>query len=306
MLHRPMATVVLLLALAGAAPAETVNRIIATIDGEPLTQHELDDFIKERKAEQQARDQVVEALITDRLLQKEIKAAGIEAKKEDVDRALNEIKHQNRMSDEDFQKAIKDQGFTIEAFRKKLKDEIERNELVNREVRGRVSVSPQEIERYYEQHKDEYGSGGDKVTVSDILLRAEAPQPADIVKLSETANQIAQQARAGDFAELARKYSMGPGRDDGGLLGTFSRDELDPKLADVAFRMKQGEVSDPIPTGTGFHILRVEKFTGGKPRGLDDVKDDIREELYKQQINTRFQDFLVKTIRERHHVEMFD
>lgn len=306
MLHRPMATVLLLLALTCTAQSETVNRIIATIDGEPITEHELDVFTKERKAEQQERPKVIEALVTDRLLQKEIKAAGIEAKKEDVDRAVNEIKHQNRMTDDDFQKALKDQGFTLDGFRKKLKDEIERNELVNREVRGRVNVSPQEIERYYEQHKEEYGSGGDKVTVSDIMLRVDPKDPTDVVKLSETANQIAQQARTGDFAELARKYSMGPGRDEGGLLGTFSRDELDPKLAEVAFRMKQGEVSDPIPTGTGFHILRVEKFSGGKPRGLDDVKDDIREQLYKEQINTRFQDFLVKTIRERHHVEMFD
>lgn len=306
MLHRLPAIVLVLFALAATVRAETVNRIIATIDGEPITEHELVTFMRERKAEQQARPQLIDALVTDRLLQKEIKSAGIEAKKEDVDKAVVEIRQSNKLSDEDFVKALKEQGMTMEAFRAKIKEEIERNELVNREVRGRVNVSPQEIERYYEQHRDEYGSGGDKVTVSDIMLRVDPKEPGDVVKLSETANQIAQQARTGDFAELARKYSMGPGRDDGGLLGTFSKDELDPKLGDVAFKMKQGEVSDPIPTSTGFHILRVEKFSGGKPRGLDDVKEVIREELYKQQINTRFQDFLVKTIRERHHVEMFD
>lgn len=306
MLHRLLATVLVLFALSGAACAETVNRIIATIDGEPITEHELATFTQERKAEKQERPQIIEALVTDRLLQKEIKSAGIEAKKDEVDKAVADIRQSNKMNEEDFLKALKEQGMTMESFRAKIKEEIERNELVNREVRGRVNVSPQEIQRYYEQHKDEYGSGGDKVTVSDIMLRVDPKEPGDVVKLSETANQIAQQARTGDFAELARKYSMGPGRDDGGLLGTFSKDELDPKLGEAAFKMKQGEVSDPIPTSTGFHILRVEKFTGGKPRGLDDVKDQIREELYKQQINTRFQDFLVKTIRERHHVEMFD
>ena len=219
---------------------------------------------------------------------------------------MADLRQQNKMSDDEFAKALKEQGVTSEEFKKKLKEEIERNELVNREVRGRVNVSPQEIKRYYEEHKEEYGSGSDKVTVSDILLRAELKDPSDVVKLSEAARKISEEARAGDFAELARKYSMGPGREEGGLLGTYSKDELEPKLAAVAFKMKQGEVSDPIPTSTGFHIIRVERFSGSKPRGLDDVKDDIRETLYKEQISTRFQDFLVKTIRERHHIELLD
>lgn len=289
-----------------AAHAEIVNRIIATIDGDPVTEHDLKTFMAEHKAENQDRAKVLDAMITDQLLQKEIKTANIEAKKDDVDRAVADVRAQNKMNEEDFAKALKQQGISLEDFRKKLKEEIERNELVNREVRGRVNVSPQEIKKYYEEHKSEYGSGGDKVTVSDILLRAEVKDPSDIMKLSEAARRVADEARAGDFAEVARKYSMGPGRDEGGLLGTFSKDELDPKLASVAFKMKQGEVSDPIPTPTGFHIIRVERFTGGKPRSLDDVKDDIRETLYKEQISTRFQDFLVKTIRERHHVELLD
>ena len=295
-----------LLIFVASARAEIVNRIIATIDGEPVTEHELTAFARERKADGQERGKIIDGLITDRLLEKETKAANIEAKKEDIDRAVADLRQQNKMNDDEFAKALKDQGFTSDAFRKKLKEEIERNELMNREVRGRVNVSPQEIKRYYEEHKEEYGSGSDKVTVSDILLRAELKDPSDVVKLSEAARKIADEARAGDFAELAKKYSMGPGRDEGGMLGTFSKDELEPKLAAAAFKMKQGEVSDPIPTNTGFHIIRVDRFSGGKPRGLDDVKDDIRETLYKQQINNRFQDFMVKTIRERHHIELLD
>jgi peptidyl-prolyl cis-trans isomerase SurA len=306
MRHLPLATAVAVLFMVATPRAEIVNRIIATIDGEPITEHELTEFAKERNAHGKERSTLIEGLITDRLLATEIKTANIEAKKEDIDRALADVQQQNKMGADDFAKALKEQGFTMDSFRKKLKEEIERNELLNREVRGRVNVSPQEIKRYYDEHKDEYGSGSDKVTVSDILLRGEVKDPGDVMKLSEAARRLAEEARTGDFAALARQYSMGPGREEGGLLGTFSKDELDPKLAAAAFKMKQGEVSDPIPTATGFHIIRVEKFSGGKPRSLDDVKDDIRETLYKQQISTRFQDFLVKTIRERHSVVLLD
>ncbi len=297
------------MAAVGPARGEIVNRIIATIDGDPVTQHELDQFAKERKADGQDHDAVLQALITDLLMQKEIKKAGIEVKSDDVDRAVDDIRNQNRLDEAGFAKAIKDQGFTMEGFRRKVKDELERNELVNREVRGRVNVSPQEIERYYEAHKSDY-SGGDKVTLSDIVLRPTKNDPEEMRRLATLAKQVAEQAKSGNFADVARHYSTAPSAQDGGLLGTFEKGELDARLAAVAFKMKVGEVSDPIPTNTGIHIIRVEQFSGGgskdTTRKLDDVKDEIREELYKQQIGTRFQEFLSTKLRERHHVELLN
>jgi len=302
-----LAIVALVLGAAAFAPAEVVNRIIATIDGDPITQHELDTFAKDRKAEGQDRDTVLQALITDKLLAKEVKKAGIDIKPEEVDRAVDDIRQQNHLDEAQFTKALHEQGFTPESFRRKVKDEMERNELVNREVRGRVNVSPQEIERYYEAHKADY-AGGDKVTLSDIVLRPSKDDPGQMRQLAELSKQVVAEART-DFPAAARKYSSAPSARDGGLLGTFDKNELDPRLAAVAFKMRVGDVSDPIPTSTGIHIIRVEGFSGGNGkdgRKLDDVKDEIREELYRQQIGTRFQEFLGTKLRERYHVEVLN
>jgi peptidyl-prolyl cis-trans isomerase SurA len=306
---RRLATVLLVFGLLRGASAEVVNRIIATIDGDPVTQRDLDQFVKDRKAEGQDRQTVIQALITDKLLEREIKSAGIEVKGEEVDRAIAEIRMQNHMDDGEFQKAIQAQGFTLEGFRRKVKEEMERNELVNREVRSRVNVSPQEIERYYEAHKDDY-AGGDAVTLSDIVIRPVKNEPEAVQQAGQMAAAVAAEARSGNFSELAQKYSQVPSAREGGLLGTFQKDELDPRLATAAFKMKVGEVSDPIPTPTGLHIIRVEKFSTASGKGglrkLDDVKDDIREQLYKQMIGERFQEFLSTTLRDRHHVELLD
>ena len=294
--------------LAGPARAEVANRIVATIDGEPITAHELREWVKERgEGEDMAPDQALEALITQKLLEKEIKAQGISARDEDVERYMQEVQGRSGLDEAAFQAALKQRGMTVESYKIKVKEEIERAQLVNKEIRQRVNVSSAEIKRYYEAHLSDYATG-EKVKVRAIFLRVDDTSDAEaMARARAKATEIRAGARSSKaFQALAKEHSEGPGAEQGGELGTFSRGEMEGRLEEVAFALKEGEVSEPIDSGTGVTLLFVEERIGGSHRPLDEVSPEIREALYNEALQQRFQDWLSRDLRERHHVEVLN
>jgi len=293
--------------IAGTGWAEVVDRIVATIDGEPVTAFELHRYAEERGAEKVQERTLLDALITDKLLEKEIATLGIAARDEEVGRYIDEIKARNGMDDERFRQALATQGLTMATYRARVKAEIEKSQLVNREIRQRVNVSPQEIERYYQTHLPDYATSA-RVRVRDIFFGVPADaDEAEVAHIRAKADEVRQLARDGrDFGALARQFSEGPGADKGGDLGSFERGQLDAALEDTAFRLKPGEVSEPIRTATGFHLLRAEGDVAAAHKPLDEVKDSIREALYNEALESRFQQWLSRDLRERHHVEVME
>jgi peptidyl-prolyl cis-trans isomerase SurA len=287
--------------------AETVNRIIATIDGDPVTAHELEQYKKDRNAPNATDEQLLDALITDRLLEKEAEAKGITTKPEDVDAYISEVKARAHLDDAGFKKALEGQGLTLEKYKEKVKAELQKPQLVNREIRARVNVSPQEIERYYQANKDRYRSH-EGITLRAILISGD-PRGGDAAAAAAKAKADDVHAKAvggADFAQLAAQYSDGPGADNGGLLGTFKKGELEPALERATQGLNKGDVSEVIPTSRGFYILEVDAVEGGDVKSLDDVKDQIREELYEKALEQRFENWLSRDLRERHSVEVLN
>jgi peptidyl-prolyl cis-trans isomerase SurA len=302
-----VAALVLPAVLAGAARAEVTDRIVATIDGEPVTTHELRRYVKERKAENTPESRVLEALITDKLLEKEIKAQGITARDDEIDRYVEEIQQRNGMDRERFQAALATQGLTLETYRARVKSELEKAALVNREIRQHVNVSPEEIRRYYDAHLGDYATA-ERVQVRDIFLAIEDPaDEASVARARSKAIEVRGLAQDGhDFGALAEQFSEGPGAKKGGELGTFGRGELEHDLEQAAFALEAGKVSEPVRAGGGFHLLRVDERMGAGHKPLAEVQDDIRDALYNQALEDRFQNWLSHDLRERHHVEVLD
>src|SRR5437762_12193957 len=120
-----VAALVLPVLLAGAARAEITNRIVATIDGEPVTAHELRRYAKEHAAPGTPDAQVLEALITDKLLEKEIKAQGITAREDEIDRYIDEIRQRNGIDRARFKAALAAQGLSLETYRARAKSELD-------------------------------------------------------------------------------------------------------------------------------------------------------------------------------------
>ena len=145
---------------------------------------------------------------------------------------------------------------------------------------AKVEVPDGQISEYYEEHPDEF-QNPKTVEARHILIKVgQDAAPEEVAKAKETIEDILKKARGGqDFAELAKQYSEGPSKDKGGYLGSFRRDAMVKPFADKAFAMQAGEISDPVRTQFGWHIIKVEKVNPATVTALSDAKDKIRKKL---------------------------
>ena len=145
---------------------------------------------------------------------------------------------------------------------------------------SKVELSDEEIREYYDENLETFKIPK-TVEARHILLRVnQDADPETVKKTKERALHILKLAKEGkDFAELAKQYSEGPTRDKGGYLGKFKKEAMVKPFADVAFSMKAGEISEPVRTQFGWHLINVEKVNEASVTSFDDAKKDIQKKL---------------------------
>lgn len=295
---------------AGAADAALVNKVVATVDGEPITLYEVKEFaarnLRGRQLGGQLDEaQILDALIAEKLVQREASAKGVIVRDEDIDRYIETIKERNKIDAEQLATALANQGLTMEAYRNQIREDIQRQQLISREVSGKVSVTPEEVQRYYEAHRDEY-STPERIQVAHIFFRVD-PQASseEVAAATNKASAVYEQLEKGaDFAELAREHSEDASGKDGGTLGWFKPGELLEDIEKPARGLDVGQYSKPVRTRAGVHIVKVEGREGESRKALDELADQIKQDLYQQALEDRFQKYLTEELRKRHHVEL--
>ncbi|MDH3884655.1 MAG: SurA N-terminal domain-containing protein [Desulfobacterales bacterium] len=145
---------------------------------------------------------------------------------------------------------------------------------------GKVTVSEDDIQDYYESNPEKFKSPK-TVEARHILIKLGPDANAEEVESArqriETVLEMAKEGR--DFAELAKQYSEGPTKTQGGNLGAFRREAMVKPFADKAFSMKAGEISEPVRTRFGWHIIKVEKVNPEKTLTLSEAEGDILKNL---------------------------
>jgi peptidyl-prolyl cis-trans isomerase D len=146
--------------------------------------------------------------------------------------------------------------------------------------KSKVEISQEEVKEYFDTHPDEFKTSK-TVEARHILLKTEPKSaPEDVEKRRKEARDIMVMAKGGkDFAELAKQYSEGPTKDNGGYLGVFDRKAMVKPFADKAFSMKAGEISEPLKTRFGWHIIKVEKINEASTKSFEEVSTKIRDKL---------------------------
>src|SRR5579862_2855747 len=156
-------------------------------------------------------------------------------------------------------------------------------------VEAGTTVSPQELQGYYDQHKDDYRVP-EQVSVSHILIKTPLPgpdgkvDPKGVEEARKKAEDVLKQVKAGgNFAELAKKYSEDPGSaKNGGSLGWIGKGRTVPEFEKVAFSLPKGGTSDLVQSSYGFHIIRVDDKQAAHVKTLDEVKDQIEDSIKRQ------------------------
>ncbi len=149
---------------------------------------------------------------------------------------------------------------------------------------GKVKVDDTEISEYFETHSKEF-KVEKTVEASHILFKTETGDTEEEVeKKRAKAEEVLKMAKEGkDFAQLANEYSEDPGNNGrGGHLGAFRKEAMVKPFSDKAFSMKAGEISEPVRTQFGWHVIKVEKINEASEKKLDEVKEEIRKKLAEE------------------------
>jgi parvulin-like peptidyl-prolyl isomerase len=206
-------------------------------------------------------------------------------------------KQQKIDSDEDLEKMLKEQGMT----RKDLEEQLVRlavpQEVINYEVKRKISVSEPEIKAYYDLHAKEYETPP-TVTLREIVLFYE---PVTRDEAGGRAEGVIREFKGGaDFADLVQRYSEAGTKEAGGLMEPMKTGDLQPEIAKSAFALGVGEISDPIDTGRSFHIIRVEEKTPRVVKTVEQVHDAIYDAIREEKYRPRYDAYLKKVWRESH------
>ena len=267
-------------------------------------------------ADNQPRQQdLLRDLIDSRLLEQKATELGISADT-DVIKRLDELRKQmHAESMEDLEKAAQAQGVSFEEFKQNMKQSILTQKVIQQEVGAHISVTSQEMQEYYNQHKDEM-QRPETVRMSEILISTQAPAAAKsggqaevstdevVAKAKANADAIyAQLQKGAKFEDLAKSASNGPTAAQGGDLEYFKRGTLSKQLEDQVFTLKPGQFTEPIRTNQGWVILKVtEHISEGVPP-FKEVEPGIQERLYMVKMQPALREYLTK-LREDAYIDI--
>ena len=311
------AAAILFFIAAPVARAEIVDRIVAVVNDDVITLYELESTVEvilkryEHNIRPEDRDRVaadarkaiVGRMISDLLLRQEARRLGITVREEEVTSTIQESLRKRNMSMDDLQQALAREGSTFDKYRDSTRNDLIRMRIMQREIRQRVSVTPEEIGAYYQEHRDEY-EGKLRVRLQMISLPVPANSgPQAKAEQREKAEAILKRIRGGEpFEALANETRKGA-EQAGGDIGYVEKGSMHPSIDEVAFSLKPGEVSGVIETPQGFAILRALERRGGGSLSVKETREDVEDRLYRMKMEKKFEEWLAER-RQKAHIEI--
>ena len=296
--------------------AKVVEQVVVVIDGEPYTLTSFKEYARTKMGRdfptgdlnriEKDDQEVLEQFITEKLLAAEVQLAGVMISEEDINHYIDRIKERNRLRDEELVEALKREGTTMENYRASIRAEIEKNEIINRQVRKRVNITSEDVERYYRLNPKQFTTQ-ERVRLRHILFSLPEGAPPERGKevMQRMLGIRSRLTAGGDFAKLAQEYSEGAGAAEGGDIGWIGRDSLLKQIEEIAFnKLSVGEISQPLRTSLGIHLIKLEGREAGRLLSLSEVQGKIKEELYAKALDERFQKWLKGDLRKRHRVDV--
>ena len=320
-------TLVLLLivgALATPIRGQIIERVLVKVNGDILTQTELEErqtaairarmgvdlkpeMVSNNDELKKAVDEVTPQLLVDAidelLLLQMGKEKGLHLSDDQFKSWLDNLrKEQNLGDDAKFAAALKQEGMTIEDLRKNVEKQFMVGQVQRDEVGAKLSITEEEARQYYLAHREEFATPA-TVTLREILIdvppTTQGGQAVMSVAKEDEAEKRAEAVRARilageDFAKVATEVSAAPSKSNGGLIGPINLAEVSPALQQTLEKMKPGDVTPVIRATRGFQILKLETL---KPSGIpsfENVRDIVADKVHDVRQQTEVRKFMAR------------
>ena len=221
----------------------------------------------------------LDAMISNEVINQEAAAADVKVTQEELDAEMA-VYEESYGSTEALEQALAASGMTVTD----LEEEMEIYLKVEKIIGPDIEITDEQINTYFEENKESFEQPS-QVEASHILVATQ--EEADEVK--------AKLDDGGDFAELAAEYSIDTANaENGGALGAFGAGEMALEFEEAAFSMAVDEISEPVETEYGFHIIQVTGKTDATEANLEDSKEQIKETLFDEALNTKYAEWLAE------------
>ena len=247
-----------------------MDRIIAIVDKNAITEQELEDKVrtvsgqlekqgKELPSENVLRKQILERLIVDSLQLQLASDRGIKINDSQLDKTIGRIAEQNNMGSEEFIAALANDGIAFNQFREDMRDEITIARLKELEVSKRVNVSDGEVDNYLTTQENSKDGQQEEYEISHILIRTpEESSPEDLEVARIKVEEVMTLLNNGEsFEQASANLSDAPNALEGGSMGWRNGSQIPSAFLELLQDMEVGEVSKPIRSPNGFHIIKI-------------------------------------------------
>lgn len=245
------------------------------------------------------RDEVLDSLIAEKLLEEEVRKLRIDVTKAEVDRVVQGTMEEHKLTEEQLGVALQRQGLTLDEYRDGLKKQLTKMKIIQLKVKNRVQVDDAQVKAAAAQRK--------ALAATDFRVKARhilflVPPGTDGKEAEGKAKAAKARIDRGEsLEELAKTLSEDPGsKDRGGDLGEFGRGEMVPEFERAAFAATPGTVTAPVRSPFGWHLILVTERVATAARSEDAVIEDLRNRLYANEIETQFRSYLDELKREAH------
>lgn len=275
--------------------AEKMDKIVAIVNEDVITEDELNVFIKitamdeeaEIKGEdlQELKKALLDRMIEDRLILQEAKRLQLKADEKIIEDRIREIK-QKAGNERAFEQALKAEGVSLNELREKLKNQILVYLVVAKEIKDKVTVSPKEVTDYFNEHQSEFAVP--EVAVVDSIF----------VETKEDLEKVETELTEGkDFQAVAAQYSKKSN------IGEARRGQLKKELEDFIFALNIDQCSRPFSVDDGFYIFLVKERHSPSSRELDEVKDKITARLEQKKMEKLLKEW-VESLKEKAYISI--
>lgn len=294
-------------------PAETIDPNIAvestedsvavTINGVDITEGQIEEKIKPQldkvadripplaveQYKKQIRQQALESMIVEQLLDEKAKDANIVVAEEDVIAHFKEkgAQQQPPLTMEDVKALIEAYGQSFDQAKQRVKKGMVYKRLMESQWAGKISVTEEDAQNYYSENTNQFKTP-EQIRASHILIKPDTSDPNTDpnqakIQAREKAEKLLEQIKDGvDFATMAKENSNGPSAAAGGDLNFFNRGQMVPAFEEAAFALKVGQVSGIVETQFGYHIIKLTDHIDPNTIAFEQIKDNLIQVLTQQ------------------------